>query len=369
MFTKLGKKSKTLPAGRRETSLKRFHQNPFFYFGLTSFVLLGLLFVSSDSLAENHYSKPVSVVFSSNTFLNESDAITDNDLFFSQNKELALQTPDLHIAGDSIRAVATPSVLTTQTLGDIFGGSDDLRREEKDYNVVVGDTPSLIIKKFNINMKTLLWANPDIRENSALKVGQSLVIPRADGVLYIVKSGDTIGDIAKTYKSTIEKIVAANNLKNEGDIFVEDVLFLPDAQMPQKPAPIVQIPLADTFGMIPAEGHISQWRHGLLGRGIDIANKCGTPIHAAAAGVVQRASFSAAYGNFITISHSNGAVTYYGHEQALMVKPGDRVSMGQVIGLMGRTGYMATGCHVHFEVRGANNFMAKYPLGSNVRFK
>ena len=104
---------------------------------------------------------------------------------------------------------------------------------------------------------------------------------------------------------------------------------------------------------------------------IDVANKCGTPIYAAAAGVVERAvynnSWNLGMGNYVTILHPNGTVTYYGHFEVVFVKPGDKVNAGDRIGLMGETGN-ATGCHVHFEVIGATNPLARYPVGSKIHY-
>ncbi len=293
-----------------------------------------------------------------------------DDLFFTQSDQLAKETPDLKIQDNFIMGVSTPHIVTTQALGAIFGGSLTDRKEVTDYVVQDGDTIASIAQRENISINSLLYANPDLSKNSILKTGQTMLVPPVDGVLYVVKSGDTISEIAKKYKSSVDKIIDFNSLKDEGDIFVEDLIFLPDGQMPQKLNPvIVQVAIPDTFFIYPTEGIITQGPHGYLGRGVDIANKCGTPIYAAASGTVQRAQFNTQYGNFITIDHGKGILTYSGHLQTIMVKPGDLLTAGQIIGLMGKTGRAATGCHTHFEVRGAKNFLAKYGVGYHVSFK
>ena len=148
--------------------------------------------------------------------------------------------------------------------------------------------------------------------------------------------------------------------------------------MPKKAGSISgnQIPVANGFFIFPVQGHITQGLH--YYNAVDIANTCGTPIYAAAAGVVQRAVSNGGYnggmGNHITILHSNGTVTYYGHLMALLVKPGDQVYTGQNIALMGGAPGMAgagdsTGCHLHFEVIGARNPLASYPVGSAISYK
>lgn len=90
--------------------------------------------------------------------------------------------------------------------------------------------------------------------------------------------------------------------------------------------------------------------------GIDVANSAGTPILAADDGVVAAAETSTlgdqiiGYGRHVIIAHHNGVMTLYGHLDGYFVKPGDRVTQGQTIGVMGSTG-MSTGPHLHFEVR------------------
>ncbi len=85
--------------------------------------------------------------------------------------------------------------------------------------------------------------------------------------------------------------------------------------------------------------------------GIDLAGPFGTPIMAAADGIVAAADVSTVgYGDHVIIAHAGGLLTLYGHLEAMMVKPGDAVKAGQVIGLLGSTGN-STGPHCHFEVR------------------
>jgi murein DD-endopeptidase MepM/ murein hydrolase activator NlpD len=69
-------------------------------------------------------------------------------------------------------------------------------------------------------------------------------------------------------------------------------------------------------------------------------------------------------GNYITILHPNGVVTYYGHIAAALTSVGQEVSQGTAIALMGgkpgTTGAgISTGCHVHFDVRGSANPFAR----------
>jgi len=84
--------------------------------------------------------------------------------------------------------------------------------------------------------------------------------------------------------------------------------------------------------------------------GIDFLVDTGTPVHAAAAGLVVVAQFHPQYGYMIDIDHGNDFITRYAHNSKLLVKPGDLVQRGAVIAESGSTG-RSTGPHVHFEVR------------------
>jgi murein DD-endopeptidase MepM/ murein hydrolase activator NlpD len=93
-----------------------------------------------------------------------------------------------------------------------------------------------------------------------------------------------------------------------------------------------------------------------LHTGVDLASPRGTPIYAAGDGIVERAGWSSGYGNFTLIKHVNGYETGYGHQSKIIVKPGDKVRQGQVIGYVGSTGN-STGNHLHFEIRINGNFV------------
>jgi hypothetical protein len=86
-----------------------------------------------------------------------------------------------------------------------------------------------------------------------------------------------------------------------------------------------------------------------LHTGLDFPADPGTPILAAAGGVVMSAGPHPQYGNLIEMDHGNGLVTRYAHTSRMLVKQGDLVKRGQKIGEVGNTG-RSTGPHLHFEV-------------------
>lgn len=86
-----------------------------------------------------------------------------------------------------------------------------------------------------------------------------------------------------------------------------------------------------------------------LHTGLDFQASYGSPIVAAAGGVVVTAQMHPEYGNMVEVDHGNGLVTRYGHASRLLVKKGDLVKRGQQLALVGSTG-RSTGAHLHFEV-------------------
>jgi murein DD-endopeptidase MepM/ murein hydrolase activator NlpD len=84
--------------------------------------------------------------------------------------------------------------------------------------------------------------------------------------------------------------------------------------------------------------------------GLDFTANTGTPIRAAADGIVTLAEVSGGYGNLLKIDHGAGLETRYGHTSKILVKTGERVLKGQVIALVGNTG-RSTGPHLHYEIR------------------
>jgi murein DD-endopeptidase MepM/ murein hydrolase activator NlpD len=84
--------------------------------------------------------------------------------------------------------------------------------------------------------------------------------------------------------------------------------------------------------------------------GVDVAAEEGSPVLAAAPGIVLRAGRRGGYGNAVEIDNGSGISTLYGHASALKVKEGDSVKAGDPVALVGHTG-RATGSHLHFEVR------------------
>ena len=273
-------------------------------------------------------------------------------------KNVLISEPNL-LTGNTFQGYSSPgdSSPVLASLTDY-----DYQQQMWSYQVEPGDTLGELADKFGVSVETLCWAN-DLQPSSPLKVGTKLNILPVSGVLYLVRKGDTLSQIAQLHQAKVEEILTFNNLEDPKQLSIGDLLIIPNGKKP-KQAPVLT-PVASSYFILPTEGRITQGLHPF--NAIDVANKCGTPIYAAASGVVQKAGYIAIGGNRVRLIHPNGVVTYYGHLSKILVKPGQKVAQGQEIGLMGRTG-RATGCHLHFDVRGAVNPLTKYSVGTNLHY-
>lgn len=100
--------------------------------------------------------------------------------------------------------------------------------------------------------------------------------------------------------------------------------------------------------------------------GLDFSAESGTPIYAAAGGIVTSAEQTTDYGKMVKIEHGFGLETRYAHASKLLVKVGERVEKGQLVAEVGSTG-RSTGPHLHYEIRLNGNVLdpRKYLNASN----
>ena len=251
------------------------------------------------------------------------------------------------------------------TLADV---SDSINTGQiSKYTVRAGDTLSSIAKMYGVTSNTIIWANN--LNSLSLKEGQALVILPVSGTLHTVVAGDTLKSIAKKYKADAGEIAQFNGIESSSSLVVGDTIVIPDGEGVARISgtkPIVKgNPYRGGSGpdyvgyyIRPIVGGIkTQGLHGY--NAVDIGTPVGTTLYAAAAGqviVAKTYGWNGGYGKYIVISHYNGTQTVYGHLSQLFVNEGDTVYQGQIIAKTGNTGN-STGPHLHFEIRGAYNFM------------
>jgi murein DD-endopeptidase MepM/ murein hydrolase activator NlpD len=181
-------------------------------------------------------------------------------------------------------------------------------------------------------------------------------------VAHVVRPGETLWTISRSHGVTVERLRAANQLPAGGSIRVGQRLAIPggvpwpDRQEPPSPAEIVLGPPPDVPGVtltwpvlgpvVSAFGPRGRVWHG----GLDLRAERGTPVRAAAPGMVVTSGWERGYGNVVKMWHHHDLMTVYAHNQENLVRVGDWVEQGQVVARVGSTG-RSTAPHLHFEIR------------------
>ena len=285
-------------------------------------------------------------------------------------------TADVNIVSDNAILPATGP------MGVSSGNNDSPDPSVNDTSVYVvrnGDSIAAIAKMFGVSVDTILWAN-DLKKGDKLTTGEVLLILPVTGVEYTVKKGQTLQGIANLYKVDVNDIIQNNDITLNTPLVAGDTLIIPNGQVKAESA--TPIPAKDLGASIakdkqfyqqhqikniagyyvdPVPGYrLSQGIHD--NNAVDLAVPRGTPVHAAAAGVVTFAklAYNGGFGGLVIISHPNGTETLYAHLSKLSTYTGEEVDENEVVAYSGgvpHTPYAghSTGAHLHFEVHGAQN--------------
>ena len=231
------------------------------------------------------------------------------------------------------------------------------------YTVQAGDTILGIAGKYGLQPETILWANPSIEQNpDRISIGDQIKVLPVNGVLHVVKPGDTLSSLAAKYKVTAEAIAGykSNQLSNAATALVVGAeIVVPGGQKQIVAQQVVTsysgpVPTGAAKGsgafLWPTSGSITQ-KYWSGHAAIDIGSWTGAPVKASDGGYVVEAGrgWSSGYGNHVVVDHGNGFRTLYAHLNSIFVSPGESVSKGQQLGTVGNTGN-STGPHLHFEV-------------------
>jgi murein DD-endopeptidase MepM/ murein hydrolase activator NlpD len=188
-------------------------------------------------------------------------------------------------------------------------------------------------------------------------------------VTHVVAPGETLYRIASEYGVSVGRLMTANGISDPRELRVGEVLTIPgryqgasvgmassgvhpytgERESRQFLWPVQQGVISSGFGI----------RNGAMHDGVDIAAPVGTPVLAADNGVVIFSGTLHGYGNTVIVRHDSDYTTVYAHNERNLVSEGARVSAGQQIGEIGRSG-RTTGANLHFEVRRDN--VARNPL-------
>lgn len=261
--------------------------------------------------------------------------------------------------------------------------------------VLPGDTVYAISRRTGATPQSIIALNR-LQPPYALEIGQTIRVPSSavppshysttaaaapaapaelrDGQ-HVVRPGDTLYSISRSTGASVAEIAGANRLRAPYTLSVGETLRIPNARVasvaPERShaaetdSDVGEFARSVSYGGEPAKkpslfdwpvqgaiiGNYGLSSTGKRNDGVNIAAPVGTPVRAAADGeVVYRGSELKDYGNLLLVKHDDGFVTAYAHNDAMLVKKGDRVRRGQVIAKVGQTG-SASEPQLHFEIR------------------
>lgn len=249
--------------------------------------------------------------------------------------------------------------------------------EEELYEVKEGDVLGKIAAAHNLKTKDLLALNSGITEDTLLQIGQKLnvtvykphvqvVVSKEKFVEEKIRHKKEVVADSSMYKGTskvkqkgkdgLREVTYAITEKNgriaKRKVIEENVIKEPVKEITLRGTKVIPSRGTGSLTWPASGGYISSgygYRWGRLHKGIDIARPSNRTIKAADNGTVVSAGWDGGYGNKIVINHNNGFRTVYAHLSSMNVRPGQTVTKGSKIGVMGSTGN-STGVHLHFEV-------------------
>jgi murein DD-endopeptidase MepM/ murein hydrolase activator NlpD len=249
--------------------------------------------------------------------------------------------------------------------------------EEQKYKVQDGDVLGSIANIHGLTLKQILALNPNLTEDTVLKLDQEINITVPKPFLEVIVEKEVNLKEAIPYQTQVindsslpkgenrEKQQGTNGLQSatyrmtlqngqavKKEVIAKTILQNPTNHIVVKGTKVIPSRGDGTFSWPAVGGYVSSqmgFRWGKMHKGIDIARPSGYTIKAADNGVVVSAGWDGSYGNKIVINHQNGYRTVYGHLSSISVSVGQTVAQGAAIGVMGATGD-ATGVHLHFEM-------------------
>ncbi|SFG87372.1 Murein DD-endopeptidase MepM and murein hydrolase activator NlpD, contain LysM domain [Desulfotomaculum arcticum] len=216
------------------------------------------------------------------------------------------------------------------------------------YIVREGDTMGEIACKNNVDMSKLVSMN-NLKDSDHIIKGQVLMLP-GTSFPYQVKKGESLSLIASRFGVGERELTAMNGLRNPDRVMAGQVLTIPAGQGGGETVVSRSLPLNQLEW--PVVGWISSpygMRDGAMHEGLDIAADNGQIVRAVKAGTVVFSGPRGTYGNTVIIDHGNGLRTLYAHNSKLLVNSGQKVLASQPIARIGSTG-RSTGPHLHLEV-------------------
>ncbi|MBA4685629.1 MAG: peptidoglycan DD-metalloendopeptidase family protein [Candidatus Galacturonibacter soehngenii] len=288
------------------------------------------------------------------------EAVTEDgilDISFEQKIEVV----ETYVQSEEITDLETAINLVTKD-----------QEKNKIYEVISGDCLSVVAQKNNVSVSKIVEMNENLDENTVLQIGDEIVVTVPEPELSVIVTEQTTYEEEYTlpveyiendnwfttkqevmqegssgFREVTAKLTQRNGKETNREIIEENIITEAIPKIiqvgTQEPPTFIKPITGGRF----TSGFGKRW--GRMHKGVDWACPVGTAVKASCNGTVVSAGWSNGYGYCITIKHSNGMQTRYGHLSKILVSSGDKVSQGDKIALSGNTG-RSTGPHVHFEI-------------------
>lgn len=242
-------------------------------------------------------------------------------------------TPKQAIKAEGVRAMLPPH---------LRGAMQSTQNHLDAYAKQVGELQARIMRLDAQNQRLAKLAG--IRPEQRPEIGHPFLNGGGQGGPLVNQRPMTEADLKQVISAMIEDLDARDEYagKMEAKLLQQSVL----KEMLPNSSPVEAAYSSSSYGwrIDPLSGHRA------FHEGLDFPAMVGTPVYAAADGIVAESTHTPDYGNLIKIDHGAGLETRYAHNARLLVKAGERVSKGQKIALVGNTG-RSTGPHLHYEIR------------------
>ncbi|MCR5603846.1 MAG: M23 family metallopeptidase [Lachnospiraceae bacterium] len=277
-----------------------------------------------------------------------------------------------------VKTYADPSRIST--LEEAIDLVTKEQEKSKIYEVVAGDSLSVIAQKNHMSVDDILALNTETLPNinAMIRVGDEIKVNSPEPELSVIRTEEVyyeenynkpieyidndqwftnesrvLTEPVEGFRKVVADVTYRNDTEETREIIYEDVVVDAVAKVVErgtKPLPTYLKPisggrLTSGFGRRKAPKRGASTYH----RGIDWATPVGTAVCASSGGTVIRAGWGSGYGYVVMIQHPDGKQTRYGHLSKILCKTGQTVKQGQKIALSGNTG-VSTGPHIHFEI-------------------
>lgn len=315
----------------------------------------------TDTVSESQQPITQSETIQQVTDVLQEDTVVEADGILDIGFEEEIEVAETYVPADTITDLDTAISMVTKD-----------QETNKIYEVVSGDCLSVVAEKNNTSVSKIVDMNELLETDSVLQIGDEIVVTVPEPELSVIVTEQTtyeedyelptqyvendswysnkeevVQEGSTGYREVTAKVTSRNGEETNREVVNENVVTEAIPTIIEKGTQEPPTYIKPISGGSMTSGFGKRW--GRMHEGIDWSCPIGTAVKASCNGNVVSAGWSNGYGYCITIKHSDGTQTRYGHLSKILVSAGDSVSQGEKIALSGNTG-RSTGPHIHFEI-------------------